>query len=105
MTEPAIPIVLKNKCSVCGKLGCRADRCPDRPPSTAPAIVLEPLSDPDIEPDKIGVIAQLRETFDALAVEIGEYERVRTRVDLRIAENHRLRAELAVQIKRLRGGR
>lgn len=60
--------------------------------------------EPEMTPDRISAIAQLRETFDALAVEISEYERVRTLVDLRIAENHRQRADLAVQIKRLRGG-
>lgn len=105
MSIPAIPIVpTPRKCKLCRQPGHRSTTCPAQRVPILAVVPDPPAAEQGIPAGRLEAIAELRARFDALAVEIAEYERVRAIVDIRIAESHQRRAALAVEIKQLRGG-
>ena len=82
-------------CSACGKPGHRKDGCPNLSPSDT--------ADPD-HIDDIAAVATLREARDAIAADIVWHEKIRARIEERLAEAYEHRAKLDVEIRRLRVG-
>lgn len=97
-------------CTVCRAFGHRRDgRCPQKnvsPPTPPPDNVvpftppLAAVASPDA--DLTAEIAALREALDAINEDIALHQKVRDRIDERMAESRERRAELEIEIRRFR---